>query len=596
VKLLAGATLAGRYRLNELLGQGGMGQVWAATHLITRRAVAVKVLILPRNEELVGQARARFVLEARSACAIAHPNVVEVFDLVDTADESPIIVMELLRGETLAQKLAREGALTVEVTARLLLPVVSAVGASHARGIIHRDLKPSNIFLSQNEGSVPRVKVLDFGIAKWLTGELDAGAVRTQTGSTLGTPCYMAPEQATGGRSIDHRVDVWSIGVILYECLSGIRPVEGETPAQIILQLLSSGIIPIEHLAVDAPPALTGLIGRMLSRDAAKRPEDLRLVFEVLQTSTSAVAPGFGPPSSGESPVPGNGAIGSSSDVGPSGDARGPLQLAVSGRNESDDARRSIASRLQRLASRRRRSIVAFALAAGVFLWLRSEGALAPLTDRIVRADILAASPPALPSTSVQTIPAPPPPILVDDFEDGDKAPSDPRFARWQFFTWNPQEQQVASWLEGPGDGSNLARHLQWYLVDTPNGKVEYTGAGIRTLASNVYIDLSRYTRIVFSHRYQALGDCKPSTRVGVSFGCPEYRTAYQAVLPASEEWVTVSVPFRDFEVPEYLQPAGASQDVCLTVVDGLSFGAFADLEDGECSSGIFSFDSVSLR
>ncbi|HWO15040.1 MAG TPA: protein kinase, partial [Polyangiaceae bacterium] len=177
------------------------------------------------------------------------------------------------------------------------LPVVSAVGTAHERGIVHRDLKPSNIFLDARPGEGrPLVKVLDFGIAKWLLGDPGDGGLRTRTGSTLGTPSYMAPEQATGDRNADHRADIWSLGVILYEALSGVRPLEGDNAAQLVMRLLSTGIMPIEQLVPELPPELAELVGRMLSRDVTRRPVDLREVYRILCTLSGEVSVAFGPP------------------------------------------------------------------------------------------------------------------------------------------------------------------------------------------------------------------------------------------------------------------------------------------------------------
>jgi len=298
VRLTSGTVLAERYRLTALLGQGGMGEVWAARHVLTGKAVAVKRLVCPADERRLGEARARFALEARSACAIEHPNVVEVFDFIQDDERAPFIVMELLRGETLAARLARGPFGSAREAAALLLPVVSAVGSAHARGIVHRDLKPSNIFMDARPGDGGRllVKVLDFGIAKWLSGAPEDGGLRTRTGSTLGTPSYMAPEQAIGDRNADHRVDIWSLGVILYEALSGVRPLEGDNAAQLVMRLLSTGIMPIEHLVPELPPELSALIGRMLARDVARRPADLREVHELLATLSGETSLPFGAP------------------------------------------------------------------------------------------------------------------------------------------------------------------------------------------------------------------------------------------------------------------------------------------------------------
>jgi serine/threonine protein kinase len=277
-----------------------MGQVWSAVHIVTGRRVAIKRLLLSayddEDDHDGNQARARFILEAQAACAVEHPNVVEVLDFLEPDDEPPLLVMELLHGETLADKLEREHAIDIVSAANLLLPVVSAVGTAHSLGIIHRDLKPANIFLSERGAQNSVVKVLDFGIAKWVAERPIGSGLRTQTGSTLGTPCYMAPEQATGERFITHAADVWSLGIILYECLAGARPVEGENPAQMVMRLLKTGIMPIERVVPALPAEVSQLIGRMLSRHPARRPKDLREVFAMLQAHTATYAPTFGAP------------------------------------------------------------------------------------------------------------------------------------------------------------------------------------------------------------------------------------------------------------------------------------------------------------
>src|SRR6185436_11140453 len=167
--------------------------------------------------------RKRFLREASAASALQHPHVVEILDVFDFETHAPVLVMELLRGETLGKKLQRDERLSLEETAALMVPVVSALGAAHALGIVHRDIKPENVFLS-DAGKERVVKVLDFGIAKLAAQpDCEVSALHTNVGAMLGTPSYMAPEQAAG-EGVDHRVDIWSLGVLLYECLSGSRP------------------------------------------------------------------------------------------------------------------------------------------------------------------------------------------------------------------------------------------------------------------------------------------------------------------------------------------------------------------------------------
>lgn len=275
-----------------------MGRVWAATHTVTRRPVAMKFL----KEDYLDNAdvRKRFLREASAASALRHPHVVEVLDAFECEDTCPVMVMERLEGETLGQRLARDERLSVEETAALMMPVVSAVGAAHAMGIVHRDIKPENIHLARSDGRIC-VKVLDFGIAKivWEPYE-DAGRSNlvTSAGAMLGTPCYMAPEQASGEGIIDHRVDVWSIGVILYECLSGMRPIEGENLAQVMTRLMSAGIIPLDRLAPELPQDVASLVSRMLCREVNRRPRDLTEVSDVLSRHSHVSVPSFGLPNS----------------------------------------------------------------------------------------------------------------------------------------------------------------------------------------------------------------------------------------------------------------------------------------------------------
>jgi serine/threonine protein kinase len=287
------APAARRYRLNTLIGRGGMGVVWAATDTLTGREVAIKFLTAPDRER--DDSRRRFSREARAISAIRHPNVVEVLEVFGLDGHTPALVMELLRGETLATKLARQSAFSLEQTARLLLPVVSAVAAAHGLGIVHRDLKPDNIFIAQNARGAPMVKVLDFGIAK-LTGAAP-DAVITQTGVALGTPCYMAPEQAMGEADVDHRADVWSLGAILYQCLSGARALSGDNVGQVVAQLLSTGIVPLRALVPGVPRDVARLVAAMMARDRQRRPADLSVVAAVLgRYAENGAAAGMLPP------------------------------------------------------------------------------------------------------------------------------------------------------------------------------------------------------------------------------------------------------------------------------------------------------------
>jgi len=296
-EMAQGNLVAGRYRLDRHLGEGGMGTVWSAVHVVTRRAVAMKFLRTELQQK--NDVKQRFLREAQAASALRHPNVVEVLDVFDLEDRSPVMVMELLDGETLGQKLTRDERLSTEETAAIMAPVVAAVGSAHAAGIVHRDLKPENIFLAQTpEGLL--VKVLDFGIAK-LSAEhyADQGqsVLVTEAGSMLGTPCYMAPEQISNA-GVDYRADIWSLGVMLYECLSGTRPIEGQNMAEVVARLLSEAITPLDRLAPELPHELTAMVQQMLSRDPKRRPQDLQDISRVLGRYTHVRVSNFGSPRS----------------------------------------------------------------------------------------------------------------------------------------------------------------------------------------------------------------------------------------------------------------------------------------------------------
>jgi hypothetical protein len=290
-----GDVIAGRYRVDRLIGQGGMGSVWAATHVVTHESVALKLIDDPGRPNT----RRRFAREARAASAVAHPNIVGVHDVLETDDGTPVMVMDLLVGEPLDYRLVREGRLGLEEAASILLPVVSAVGCVHERGVVHRDLKPANIFLAEESGRVV-VKVLDFGLAKLSSAERVIGesSALTSTGAMMGTPYYMAPEQCAGERELDHRVDVWALGVILYECLAGRRPITADNLGQVIKKVLIDGIPPLEDAVEGLPDEIYTLVRRMLARERRDRPDDLREVRAILEryAAEGATAPPFGPP------------------------------------------------------------------------------------------------------------------------------------------------------------------------------------------------------------------------------------------------------------------------------------------------------------
>lgn len=259
---LVGVEVGGKYRIKALLGQGGMGAVYEAEHVAIGRLVAVKVLHPKHAQQAEAVARLRH--EARVAGNIGHPNICETYDLGRLDDGSPYLVMERLVGETLDQRIKREGAMPERDLIDVMLQVLSALGAAHDKGIIHRDLKPENVFLMRRPGSPAVAKLLDFGISKAIHDNRDADL--TMPGIVMGTPYYMAPEQARGDRGLDHRVDIWAAGVILYESLSGRRPFVARNYNALLVQILTSKHRPLSEVRPGINPAIERIVDKALAK------------------------------------------------------------------------------------------------------------------------------------------------------------------------------------------------------------------------------------------------------------------------------------------------------------------------------------------
>jgi serine/threonine protein kinase len=217
-----GSVLCGKYRLDALIGEGAMGAVWQATNLLLDARVAIKLT----HADLEGAFRERLQLEARAAAGLVHPAIVRVFDVAETELGDPFIVMELLQGNTLAQLLMR-GRLPAARAVQVILPIVDALSTMHARGVVHRDLKPDNLLVSFEDERV-QPKVLDFGIAKRNAPRAQDGFI-DESGTLIGSPEYMSPEQAAANDEVDGATDIWSICVVLYESLAGETPFRAHT-------------------------------------------------------------------------------------------------------------------------------------------------------------------------------------------------------------------------------------------------------------------------------------------------------------------------------------------------------------------------------
>jgi serine/threonine protein kinase len=269
--LTPGSIVADKYRLISLIGRGGMGSVWRAEHLAWRSPVAVK--LMDRATGATAEALARFQGEARLAASLRSAHVVQVIDDGrDAISGAPFIVMELLAGESLAQRLARTKRLAPAETARIITHVSRALSLAHGVHMVHRDLKPDNIFLVPNDDEEV-AKVLDFGIAKW-SAESEGGAP-TATGTVIGTPYYMSPEQISDSKRVDHRSDLWSLGAIAYECLTGHRPFQADSLLALALMICSERP-PIPSSLARVPTGFDAWFERATARLPADRFQSAR--------------------------------------------------------------------------------------------------------------------------------------------------------------------------------------------------------------------------------------------------------------------------------------------------------------------------------
>jgi eukaryotic-like serine/threonine-protein kinase len=262
-----GEVIAGKYRLERVLGRGGMGVVVLAIHMELDQRVALKFLTkeAAARPEIV----ARFAREAKAAAKIHSEHVARVFDVGTLPAGTPYVVMEFMDGEDLASVLSRRGPLPVQLAIGYVLEACEAIAEAHALGIVHRDLKPANIFLARRPAGWPIVKVLDFGISK--STFATAQAQLTKTSALMGSPLYMSPEQLMAVKTVDVRSDIWSLGVVLYELVSARMPFEGETLPEVIAAVLHRGHDPLRTVRPDVPPALEAVVDRCLAKDVAAR-------------------------------------------------------------------------------------------------------------------------------------------------------------------------------------------------------------------------------------------------------------------------------------------------------------------------------------
>jgi serine/threonine-protein kinase len=284
---LVGRTLGGVYRVDKRLGAGGIGAVYAASQIRTKRRYAVKVL-LPEMA-LRSSAVERFRREGEALAALGHAGIVQIHDFDTAEDGTQFLVMDLLEGEDLATRLERTGALEWGAALRILEETASALAAAHTLGIVHRDLKPANIFLARRQGSAERATILDFGLAKNIAAMEDVRL--TATGAGLGTPLYMSPEQARGN-DVDLRTDVYALGCVLYEMLTGSPPFEGPTLTAVIARILTD---PPPTLSENTRRALPAGLDEVLRTALAKNPAQRYGSAQALVDAVHRAAVGFAP-------------------------------------------------------------------------------------------------------------------------------------------------------------------------------------------------------------------------------------------------------------------------------------------------------------
>jgi len=284
----AGDTINEKYRIERVLGTGGMSTVFEATHCVTGRRFALKWL-RPDMAALADVVR-RFVREAKVGGRFKHPNVVEVYDF-GKAGGSFYIVMELLEGESLEQRLERVGRFRPQEARRILVPAMRGVARAHAAGVIHRDIKPANIFLCKPTDERPeQIKVLDFGISRVATPDVPSNSPVTETGVWMGTPQYMSPEQVRG-KVVDHRTDIYAFGVVLYELLTGEAAFDAITTSDLMVKVATEDPRPLSELVPDIDPALADLVMRAMARNPGARFPDLESMIRALQACAQVPLP-----------------------------------------------------------------------------------------------------------------------------------------------------------------------------------------------------------------------------------------------------------------------------------------------------------------
>jgi len=282
MSLSTGDIIDGKYRIVRLIGEGGMGAVYEGENTRIHRRVAIKVLHAAVAQ--TGEAVARFEREAQAAGRIGSEHIVEVLDLGNLPSGDRYMVMEFMDGSELSGRIRERGRLTPGEVYPIMHQLLEALAAAHGAGIIHRDLKPDNVYLLKSRGGkADFVKLLDFGISKFNQLSGDSGFSMTRTGAVMGTPYYMAPEQAKGARDLDHRVDLYAAGVILYEAITGQVPFNADTFNELLFKIVLEQARPIEELEPNVDPTFAAIVNKSMAREPSARFQTAREFQQTLE-------------------------------------------------------------------------------------------------------------------------------------------------------------------------------------------------------------------------------------------------------------------------------------------------------------------------
>ena len=292
-----GQVIAQKYRVESLVGRGGMGVVVAARHVQLGQVVAIKLLTLPPDEERRDEATARFLHEAQAAARLHSDHVVRIYDVGQLDDGLPFMVMELLSGSDLGSLLDERGPLPEAEAVDYVLQACAGVSEAHQLGIVHRDLKPSNLFVTQRSDGLPLLKVLDFGISKQLSDASgEPAAMLTNTRTLIGSPNYMSPEQIRDARRVDARADIWALGIILQELITDAPVFQGESFPGVCAAIVADPPMPVRTMRPDVSERLEAIIGRCLEKDVQKRYQSVaELAAALSPLGSRATASGSGP-------------------------------------------------------------------------------------------------------------------------------------------------------------------------------------------------------------------------------------------------------------------------------------------------------------